>query len=118
MVMFIVIAVALVLTVLAFVLRDNVFYSPMLHGAALLGWLTGTFLLVKAAIDGYGDPSITLAVGLFGISMAIIETVSILLPYLRERRGKTPEAMYEMRQKAYRSQIAKMTNKKPKNWWE
>jgi len=113
----VVVAVAICITILAFVLKDNVFYSPMLHAVALLGWLIGTFLMVKAAIDQYhGDEQITLAVGLFGISMVIVETVAIILPYLRQR--KTDKDVYNTRQKAFRDQIAGMTQKKEKMWWQ
>ena len=112
----VVVAVAMCLTILAFILRDNVYYSPMLHAVALLGWLIGTFLMVKAAIDQYQDEQITLAVGLFGISMVIVETVAIILPYLKQR--KTDKYMYNTRQKAFRDQIAGMTQKKEKMWWQ
>jgi len=112
----VVVAVAICITILAFVLKDNVFYSPMLHAVALLGWLIGTFLMVKAAIDQYNDESITLAVGLFGVSMVIVETVAIIIPYLRQR--KTDKYMYNTRQKAFRDQIAGMTQKKEKMWWQ
>jgi len=112
----IVLIIALVLSVLARTVRDTLHHAPMLHAASLLGWLVGTFLLVKLAIDNLGDPQVTLGVGLFSISMVIIEAVSILLPYVRER--KSPSERYNQRQADYKAKIAGMTKKKVKMWWE
>ncbi len=111
-----VVVLALVFSILARMVRDALHHGPMLHGVALLGWLVGTFLMVKLAIDNLGDPSVTLGVGLFCISMVIVETVSILLPFVRER--KTPSERYNERQTAYKTKIAGMTKKKVKMWWE
>jgi tellurite resistance protein TehA-like permease len=111
-----VVILALVFSILARTVRDTLHHSPMLHGVALLGWLVGTFLMVKLAIDNLGDPSVTLGVGLFCISMVIVETVSILLPFVRER--KSSEQKYNNRQTAYKAKIAGMTKRKVKMWWE
>lgn len=105
-------SISLSLTILAFILKSNVFYSPMLHSVAVLGWLITTVLMVKAAIDTYADEQIALAVGLFGVSIVITETVAILLPYLRER--KSTHEQYNQRQASYRTMIYSKTTRQSK----
>jgi TRAP-type C4-dicarboxylate transport system permease small subunit len=117
-----IVGIAVCLTVLAFTVgRDSLAYSGMLHSVALLVWMVATWVLIDIANEHYstteyaGHVGIVGATGLFGFSMVLIHIVSILLPYIRER--KSPRDAYNERQSAFKLKIANMTKKK-KNYWD
>jgi len=91
------------------------FKRPELHAAALLGWLISTWLLVTDALGSYSGTYIPTAVALFGMSMVILETVFILLPYLHTQRSQTQR--YNERQATFRGKIAGMSRRTSRNWW-
>lgn len=109
----------LVITVTAFCMKDLT-HRTMLHAVAMLGWMVITWMWVRTAISTYEGmyqaDYIPTAIGLFGISMVLVEVVAIILPYLKESR--TPSDAYRIRQSEYRLKIAGMTKKKQKMWWE
>ncbi len=118
--MILAIVVALVLTIFgAFVKnKEQIYYAPMIHGAAILAWMLATWGMVTYALVVWpGTSFLPTAFGLFGFSMVIIQAVLILLPYIKERKNEFQK--YELRQADYRHKIAKMTNKnKEKMWWQ
>ncbi len=107
---------AIIMTVLAFALKETVFRVPMLHGAAVLIWLVTTVLLVVNAVANYPGTVVPEGIAVFGMTMIIIHTVSILMPYLRSRKGESE--VYNERQSLYKARMAQMFRRRTKMWWE
>ena len=112
MIVILIVVAALFLTILAFALKSDVFTAPMLHGVSILIWMIATWMLVTNALNNYPGTYIPTAVGLFGMTMVIVHTVAVLLPYLRGRRSD--HDVYNERQAAYKIMIAGKT-RRPSN---